>query len=78
MFRIASLFLVLTVCHLTADENWTRFRGENGRGLSQSTLPDTLNKNNLAWSIDLKGNGSSSPVIYKNKLFIKSKNLHSN
>ena len=56
-----------------AEENWPRFRGQNGQGISQSTLPKKLSPKNLAWSVDLKGTGSSSPVVWAKKLFITAK-----
>lgn len=66
-----SLILCTTV---PADENWPRFRGIDGQGKSSSTLPDKISKSNLAWSFKLSGGGSSSPVIWGNKLFIQAEN----
>ncbi|MHB8970934.1 MAG: outer membrane protein assembly factor BamB family protein [Pirellulaceae bacterium] len=54
-------------------EDWTRFRGINGSGVSTSTgLPDTIGpEQNVAWSLEVKA-GTSSPVIVAGKLFVTS------
>ena len=67
---ISLLFFVLSV----SAENWPRFRGVEGQGKSSSKLPAKLTKNNLAWSATLSGGGSSSPVVWDNKLFIMAEN----
>lgn len=69
IFGIALLHTNWTV----AQENWTRFHGPNGSGLAeQASLPTTLSKETLKWEVELAGSGSSSPVIYQNKLFVTS------
>ncbi|MCM8525154.1 MAG: PQQ-binding-like beta-propeller repeat protein, partial [Lentisphaeraceae bacterium] len=65
-------FLILFQVY--ADENWPRFRGIDGQGKSSSTLPKKLSKSNLKWSFKLSGGGSSSPVVWGNKIFIQSSN----
>jgi outer membrane protein assembly factor BamB len=56
-----------------AQENWPRFHGNDGSGLAESTsLPTRLSDSNYSWKIDLPGVGSSSPVIWKNRLFVTS------
>lgn len=64
-----SLILVLAAPSL---ETWPRFRGENGAGVSSAKLPTKLGKDMLVWSAKLPGPGSSSPVIWEDKLFITS------
>ena len=54
-------------------ENWTRFRGPNGTGLAeQAEIPAKITEANYLWKADLAGVGSSSPVIWGEKLFITS------
>jgi outer membrane protein assembly factor BamB len=54
-------------------QNWTRYRGDNGSGISsQQGIPVTWSPADYKWKITLPGEGHSSPVIWKNKLFITS------
>ena len=51
-------------------ENWPRFRGANGQGISNQSAPIEWNQNkNIKWRSELPGPGSSSPVIFGNKIF---------
>lgn len=54
--------------------SWPRFRGNNGSGLSETKLPTKLSAETLVWSAKLPGSGSSSPVVFENKLFLTSEN----
>lgn len=56
--------LLLGVGILPAEE-WMRFRGENGGGISRDASVPTAwsDEKNLAWKADLPGPGSSSPII---------------
>ncbi|MCM8532399.1 MAG: PQQ-binding-like beta-propeller repeat protein [Lentisphaeraceae bacterium] len=79
MIKLISFFLILTILPIYSQDNWTRFRGKDGRGLSSTTLPKKLSiEKNRSWSIDLKGKGSSSPVIWGDKLFITAKTANGN
>ncbi len=65
--------VLLVVASRVAAEDWPRFRGVNGSGVSTSTgLPDEFGpEKNVAWSVEVKA-GTSSPVIVGGKLFITS------
>ena len=53
--------------------NWPQFRGDGCRGLvADQDLPVKLGKETLAWSVPLPGNGSSSPVVWGDRLFVTS------
>jgi len=57
----------------TNGENWTRYRGTNGTGIShQQGLPVTWSDDDYAWKITLPGVGHSSPVIWNDRLFVTS------
>ena len=43
-----------------ADDNWPRFRGAEGRGVSDTAVPVKIGPESLAWSAELPGPGSSS------------------
>lgn len=56
-----------------SSDEWNRFRGPNGTGVHpHSESPATWNENDYRWTIDLPGSGSSSPVIWGNRLFVTS------
>ncbi|MEL7498285.1 MAG: PQQ-binding-like beta-propeller repeat protein [Planctomycetota bacterium] len=56
-----------------AQEEWSRFRGPNGTGLSgDDSLPKEVKEENVQWKLKLPGTGSSSPVIWKERLFLTS------
>jgi outer membrane protein assembly factor BamB len=69
----ALLILILTVVAGTVEaSDWPRFRGPGGRGVSDETgLPIQWGETqNLRWKSRLPGQGSSSPIIHGDRLFI--------
>src|ERR1700722_13189160 len=59
----------------TREQDWTRFRGPNGDGVTQDDprLPDKWSKTeNLKWVADVPGRGWSSPIVCGNKVFLTS------
>jgi outer membrane protein assembly factor BamB len=69
---IALLLVPLAASFVSAQE-WTRFRGPNGSGVSQATtIPATWTDADYNWKIDLPGIGHSSPVVWKDKIFLMS------
>ncbi len=68
-----TLFGVLASAPLLPAQNWTRFRGPDGTGISElKGLPSAWTVADYAWSIDLPGVGHSSPVIWDKQLFVTS------
>ena len=75
MIRFSTFLLVTLATSLIVDaEDWTRFRGPNGSGISDSSnVPVEWSPgNNMKWSIDLPGKGSSSPIILGDRVYITS------
>ncbi len=64
--------VVLALCGLVNAEEWTQFRGPQGDGHSTVTGLPTVwsDSENVAWRIDVPGKGWSSPVCYKNRLYL--------
>jgi len=64
-------FILATVAEPTAGD-WLQFRGPHGNGIaSDSNLPVQLEAGkNIAWQIDLPGQGLSSPIIVGDRVFI--------
>ena len=55
----------------TNAESWNRFRGPDGQGKAESSVPTTWDKDqNVAWKLKLPGAGSSSPIVHSGKVFV--------
>jgi len=67
-------FLVISAIVLSSAaqaENWPRFRGPNGQGISHAkTIPAKWTQDDYNWKITLPGTGYSSPVVWETKVFI--------
>lgn len=53
-------------------QEWTRFRGPNGTGESEATIPATWTVDDYNWRIALPGRANSSPVLWGSRLFVMS------
>ncbi len=68
-----SLFSAILAGLPASAQNWTRFRGSDGTGISDlKGLPSAWTINDYAWTITLPGVGHSSPVVWDKKLFVTS------
>ena len=54
----------------SASENWPRFRGNNGDGRADFTIPPVWKKSDYRWSLDLDEEGHGSPSVWKNRVFL--------
>jgi outer membrane protein assembly factor BamB len=54
--------------------DWVRFRGPNGSGVSDAVgLPAKWSdKESVLWKTDLPGLGSSSPIVFSNRIYVTS------
>jgi len=74
---IASAILLTSV---SQGQEWTRFRGPNGQGIpvfsceskKADTIPIKWRDADYNWKVTLPGAGHSSPVLWKDKVFITS------
>ena len=64
--------LALAGLSLTTNaQEWTRFRGPNGTGVSDAkTIPTKITANDINWKIELPGIGHSSPVLWGDHIFL--------
>jgi outer membrane protein assembly factor BamB len=64
--------LVLTTLTVPADgQEWTRFRGPNGSGVSPATtVPVRWTEKDYHWKVRLPGTGHSSPVLWGERIFV--------
>jgi outer membrane protein assembly factor BamB len=71
--------LIVSICGLllgvlpSSGQEWTRFRGPNGTGLSDArSIPVTWSESDYQWKVKLPGGGHSSPVLWGNRIFLSS------
>src|SRR4029453_15138057 len=72
--KITSIFVaLLLVSGRAMAQEWTRFRGPNGTGISQAkTIPTKWTEKDINWKVELPGTGHSSPVLWGDRIFLTS------
>ena len=54
-----------------AAQEWTRFRGPNGTGISHAkTIPTKITDADVNWKIELPASGHSAPVLWGERIFL--------
>ena len=73
-FACGLTFVLILVSNSRSDaQEWTRFHGPNGTGVSEATsIPAVWSKSDYNWKVKLPGIGHSSPVLWGNKIFLLS------
>ncbi|MFV1966052.1 MAG: PQQ-binding-like beta-propeller repeat protein [Pirellulaceae bacterium] len=67
------LFAMLVVAPWMPAQEWTRFRGPNGTGVSDDpTIPVQWTEKDYCWKAELPGVGHSSPVVWGDRVFLLS------
>ncbi len=65
------LAISLTAISAANAENWPRYRGADGLGVSsQAGIPTEWSEGDYAWVTPLPGEGHSSPVVWNKHLFV--------
>jgi outer membrane protein assembly factor BamB len=65
------LTMALGLATVAYAEDWPRFRGPGGLGISDSSVPTTWSETeNLAWKTPLPGPGSSSPIVSGDRVYV--------
>ncbi|MFK7735083.1 MAG: PQQ-binding-like beta-propeller repeat protein [Pirellulaceae bacterium] len=75
LLAVAFLALSLTQASLfgdSTDENWHQWRGPDGTGVSPTADPpvEWSETKNVKWKVAIDGKGTSTPIIWKDKVFI--------
>lgn len=71
--RCLLFVLIAIVPSLVTAQEWTRFRGPNGTGLSDAkSIPTKWTDADYNWKIELPGIGHSAPVLWGKKIFLTS------
>ncbi len=67
-----AIFIML-FSSVAAGQNFTQFRGEGGRGVSEATIPSEISvEKNLDWTTKIEGGGWSQPVLWDGKIYLTS------
>jgi outer membrane protein assembly factor BamB len=70
---LAAGLLLLAPSSQASAQEWTRFRGPNGSGVSPATtIPTRWTERDYNWKIELPGVGHSSPVLWGERIFVTS------
>ncbi|MFP6750198.1 MAG: hypothetical protein VB855_00845, partial [Pirellulaceae bacterium] len=73
------ILVVATSSHLPAQvpntaqlKNWHQWRGPDANGVSRSANPPTewSEEKNILWKTAIDGNGSSTPIIWEDRVFL--------
>jgi outer membrane protein assembly factor BamB len=66
------LLIIINSVSVTRAQNWPCWRGPNGDGTSiETNIPTKWDSiTNIVWKIPVPGTGYSSPVVWKDKLFL--------
>ena len=72
VLTLVTACLSLVSLNSAHSQEWARFRGPNGSGVNAATkdLPATFTAQDYKWNIELPGAGTSSPVLWGNRLFL--------
>jgi outer membrane protein assembly factor BamB len=76
LMRISRIVIFMALACLMSDavdaEDWVRFRGPNGQGISsEKNLPTKWSsKENVDWKTAIPGKGWSSPIVYEDHVFL--------
>src|SRR5688572_14398099 len=72
--RITWLAAALAISTLTTPaQEWTRFRGPSGTGISHAkAIPTKITDAHINWRVELPGTGHSSPVLWGERIFLTS------
>ena len=66
-----ALMLGLAIANIAIGQEWTRFRGPNGQGISEAkTIPVRWTDQDYNWTTTLPATGHSSPVIWDKRVFV--------
>ena len=69
---LAALVCILTAGSAHASENWPRFRGPNGAGGADFSIPPAWEKSSFRWEVALDENGHGSPAVWGDLVFLNS------
>ena len=71
---LLSLTLVLACGRAGFADNWAHWRGDHGNGVATNATPPTewSSTKNVKWKVRIPGQGSGSPVIWEDRVYVVS------
>ena len=70
------LLVVVALITAVQGQEWTRFRGPNGQGISNAgNMPVKWTEKDYNWKVKLPAKGHGSPVIWQDKVFLTCESL---
>ncbi len=69
LLMLTTAALTLTLAFASAAD-WSRFRGPNGTGVAEGSLP-TIDPKKPLWKIAIPGQGAGSPIVIGDKIFVQ-------
>ena len=67
----AALFSIFCLNIANGQDDWPRFRGAEGSGISESSAPTEWGPDkNIKWKAEMPGAGCSSPIVVGGKVFV--------
>ena len=74
LITLAAVLATVQTPDAAGPGEWPRFRGPDGAGVADgSTLPQNWSTTtNVAWSIEIPGRGWSSPIVWRDRVFLTS------
>ena len=72
VLSLITLILPLVIANSSKAQNWPQFRGPGGNAFSSDmNIPSTWDDSkNMLWKCALLGKGASSPIVWKNNIFV--------
>jgi outer membrane protein assembly factor BamB len=72
-FALSCAFAIAMQASGAADQNWPQWRGPLQTGVAPAANPPTTwsETENIKWKVKIPGEGSATPIIWENKVFIE-------
>lgn len=72
IFFCSHLIILALVSASNAENNWTQWRGPLNSGIAESSDPPATwsETENIKWKVPIDGNGTSTPIIWEEKVFV--------
>src|SRR5262249_21403332 len=69
-YAFATLVALFALVGARLAADWPGFRGAKGGVADDKNLPAEITKDNIQWKVKLPGAGSSSPIVWGDKIFV--------
>ncbi|MBY0326581.1 MAG: hypothetical protein K2Q30_06650, partial [Gemmataceae bacterium] len=72
LLSLVTLIFPLVIANSSNAQNWPQFRGPGGNAFSSDMNIPAIwdDSKNMLWKCNLLGKGASSPIVWKNNIFV--------